>query len=378
MKIGIITYHAAYNYGSVLQAYATQTAIKTLGYDTKIINYRMDEQAEYYQHMYRTKYGIKTFIKDLALFPLHRQRQTRAKRFESFFKEKFKLTAEINGPEQFIKQVAAFDIAVSGSDQIWNKHSCELEHNDWRFMNPYLLKGFTGRKVSYASSIGNMTDSELQKIVPELQQFDVLSFRESSSAKKMSEFLDCSIQTVLDPTFLLTKDDWINSLDLHNEAKEQYILYYSLSGPKKISLFIPNLLNFAKKSGHFVKIITPFSYLPYPDKRLEYHFEYGPIEFLNALYNAKAVITDSYHGTILSVNFKKDLYSICSKGGAEFRKTDILARLGMKDRIITDINDIVYKNFKLIDYDSVYRKLDVLRQESYNYLRKAFDTGDKQ
>ena len=369
LLIGIITYHSAYNFGSVFQAYATQVAVKRIAGEATIINYRMVEQQHFYYPLYRTHYGVKTWAKDRMQLFAHKKRCLRRERFEKFIAEYFTLTQQVREPEEVFELWQNFHIMISGSDQIWNKHSCELEHNEWRYMDPYLLKGFQGRRISYASSVGNMTDMELQSILPELQQFDVLAFRESTSAKKMTTLLDRPVETVLDPTFLLTKDDWIAYLQLQRACKERYILAYFLCGPKKLAQLLPTLLRFAKKRECKVKLLTPFSYIPYPDKRVEYHPEYGPIEFMNALYNAEAVVTDSYHGTILSVNFGKDFYSNCKSGGSEFRKTDILGRLGLQDRIIHDVAIIPKLDMPSIDYTDVYAKLDALRQHSLNYLK---------
>lgn len=371
MKTGILTYHSAYNYGSVLQAYATQNALASLDCPANLINYRMDEQKRFYQSLYRTSFGVKTWIKDLLQVPCHLGRQLRAKRFEDFFEKYLLSTEELSDPKEVASHWQQYDIIISGSDQIWNKHSCELQHNDWRYMDPYLLKGFGGRKISYASSVGNMTDMELQRILPELKQFNALSFRESVSAERMANLLERPVETVLDPTFLLSKDDWITRLQLQKEYKEKYILAYFLCSPRQFIQLLPVLSGFAKKFDSKVKLVAPFAYLPYLNKRVEYHSEFGPLEFLNALYNAEAILTDSYHGTILSVNFGKEFYSICKPGGTEFRKTDILGRLGLQNRIIHDAVTIPELALAPIDYNDVYDKLANLRRHSMNYLKAA-------
>ena len=378
MKTGVLTYHSAYNYGSVLQAYAMQKALASLNYPADLINYRMDEQRRFYQPLYRTNFGVKTLMKDLLQVPCHTKRQLRAERFEDFFRRHLLMTEEFSEPEEVASNWQQYDTIISGSDQIWNKHSCELAHNDWRYMEPYLLKGFEGRKISYASSVGNMTDDELQRILPELRQFDALSFREAMSAERMADLLDRLVETVLDPTFLLTKNEWIKRLQLQRENKEGYILAYFLRGPKKLAQLLPALSRIAKKLDCKVKLVTPFAYLPYPNKRIEYHLEYGPIEFMNALYNAESVVTDSYHGTILSVNFDKEFYSICMSGGAEFRKTDLLNRLGLQERIIHDAAEIPELNLSPIDYTAVYARLADMRQHSMDYLIASLSGTSRQ
>lgn len=369
-KVGIITFHSAYNYGSVLQAYATQEAINSLGYEAEIINYRLEEQKKVYSNL-RFKYGYKELIKDLTLLPIYSKRNSKYKKFEDFIERKMNTSSICRTPEDVYNLYDEYEIAVSGSDQIWNKHSLELEHIDWNYMNPYLLKNFNGRKISYASSTANMSDEELKKIIPEIKKFQAVSMRERSSAKKISALAEMEVSSVLDPTFLLKKDDWIKKLNL-NKTKGKFILYYSLGGLKRFKKIEKTLIEVAKNNNCKIFVVTPFCCV----KKNEYFdplADCGSIEFLNAIYNANSIITDSYHGTTLSVNFGKNVFSLCKKGGSEFRKTDILNRIGMKDRIITNPNDLVNKKFEKINYESVYENLDKLRNKSLCYLKNALE-----
>ena len=201
--IGIITYHSAYNYGSAFQAYATQRAVETLGFDAEIINYRMLEQRRFYSLYKPFKFGKSAVAKDLLQLPIHAKRKKRQQEFEKFFSGFMKLSKEFSEPKDIAQIWNKYDIVISGSDQIWNKHSCELEHNDWKYMEPYLLKGYAGKKISYASSTASMNDSELNRILPYIKQFSYISMREKSSAERMTKLLGRQVENVLDPTFLL-------------------------------------------------------------------------------------------------------------------------------------------------------------------------------
>lgn len=370
-KTGIITYHAAYNYGSVLQAFATQKVVETLNQDVEIVNYRMLEQRRFYSLYRPFEFGKSAVAKDLLQLPIHAKRKKRQQEFEKFFSGFMKLSKEFSEPKDIAQIWNKYDIVISGSDQIWNKHSCELEHNDWRYMEPYLLKGYAGKKISYASSTASMNDSELNRILPYIKQFSYISMREKSSAERMTKLLGRQVENVLDPTFLLTAEQWKKNLKITGILNTPYVLYYSLGGIKKISSHLKSVKDFANKMGCILIVVTPFAWYPSSDSTIENHPEYGPVEFLSALNGAKAVVTDSYHGTILSINFNKEFYSICGSGRSEFRKTDILERLGLQDRIIYDPNGIVEKKFEPIDYDKVNEKLDRFRKHSLNYLKRA-------
>ena len=369
-KIGIITFHSAYNYGSVLQAFATQECVKKLGFQPEILNYRLAEQKKVYSNL-RISYGVKDLIRDITLLPMLRERNQKYASFEKFFREKLILSKEFSEPKEAKEIWKQYPAVISGSDQIWNKHAIELEHAAWKYMKPYLLEGYNGKKISYASSTASMTQEELERIKPFLLKFSHIAMREPSSSEKIGALLGKQVESVLDPTFLLNKNDWINALQLQKKPN-RHIVYYSLGGLKRFHAIKPVLEEISKREGCKIRLFMPFCYTV-PNKMFEPHPECGPIEFLQNIYQAKKVITDSYHGTILSVNFGKDVYSVCKNGGSEFRKTDILKMLGMKDRIITRPEQLVRKQFAPIDYQAVDAKLHELRTHSISYLASALE-----
>lgn len=369
MSVGIITYHAAYNYGSVLQAYATLYAVEKLGFSAKIVNYRPVEQRKFYEPMFRTNYGIRTFVKDFQMLLYCKDRKVRMERFEHFIRDQLELTEEVRFPDEAEATFMQFDTMISGSDQILNKHSCELDRVGWEYMDPYLLKGFEGRKVSYATSIANMSDEELGNIIPELKKIQHISLRELSSVGRLASLLGRELTFVADPTFLLSAQEWKNALGISEDGKE-HILYYSLRSIKIQKERKKELEALAEKENSKIVVITPFS-APFSAKKcFEYHYEYGPTDFLNMIVKSKMVVTDSYHGTILPVNFGKSVYSICSNIGSEFRKTDILNYLGLGDRVIHTISEI---NPQAISpaTDVIQERIRTLREKSMNYLRSA-------
>jgi len=372
-KVGIITYHSAYNFGSVLQALATQEAINSLGFKADIVNYRMKRQKQYYQKLYRTAFGAKTFIKDFIMMPVMGKRIQRAKAFEQFIESRLNLTKEFELPEAAMEVFADYPCIISGSDQIWNFHSNELEGQSFDYIRPYLLDGYSGKKVSYASSVSNMTDAELDSIIGYIKDFDFVSFREFSSNNKINKKYGLESINVPDPTFLLKKGDWVNLLNLEVRSEEKYILYYSLRSYKPQKERSEQLKLISDKTRLKVKVVTPFVYFPYSDSRLESHPEFGPIEFISAIMNAEMIITDSYHGTILSANFGKTFYSICENVGSEFRKTDILKMIGLEGQIVGSVDEVLRKIEQLIDYGTVNEKIDNLRTVGYTYLKKAID-----
>ena len=368
-KIGIITFHCSYNYGSVLQAYALQKYIMNNDYDVKVIDYQSRNYDMYHLFkLWMLKHPVKLIAENKHINRLIRRKHN----FLRFINDSMNLTDKTYSYNDDLTVLNdEFDVFIAGSDQIWNKHSLELEHIDWNFMDPYLLKGYHGKKISYASSIANMNDWEIKRILPEINDFALLSMREETSAKKVSNYLKRNVISVLDPTFLLTKEEWIQTLHLNRDNKK-FILFYSLHGITKFNKIKNTLIELSKARNCKILTITPFCYIK-KSKYFEPHPEFGPHEFIESVYNSNTVITDSFHGTILSINFGKDVYSLCDKNGSEFRKIDVLKQLGMNERIIFNASNLIRKNFQELDYKKIYSVLEDMRNKSILYLKKALE-----
>ncbi|WP_294157302.1 polysaccharide pyruvyl transferase family protein [uncultured Clostridium sp.] len=361
MKIGIITYHSAYNFGSVLQAAATQYAVNKLGYETEILNYRMESQYDFYK--LSRKKGIKSIIKKLLYGKKIKELEERELRFEKFITEKMNLTDEFSKPESVKLFYRDFDTIISGSDQIWNKHSNELCNVDWKYMNPYILKDFNGRRISYASSIVNMTTEELNKIKEQLKLFYAISCREVSASKRLEKILNKDVCTVCDPTLLLNKEEWSLYFEKEPIIREDYILFYSLSSFKRINSVIKKIEN--RINNMKIVVLSPLAPVILSQKSY-IMYNAGPEEFLNLINNAKCVITDSYHGTIFSINFGVDFYYLEDIKKNEVRVRDILNTLKITGRKVTNINQINIE--KHVDYKLVNEHIKEYRKASMEYL----------
>ena len=371
---GLITYHSAYNFGSMLQAYATQQTIEKLGYSCEMINYRMKSQKEFYT-LIRTRYGLNNMVNDLLLIPEMRQRRLRAAKFEDFMAKYMKLSKEYSEPEQLTELRDAYDVVVSGSDQIWNKLSNELARADFKYITPYFLEQFNGHKISYASSLAGMNDEDLKKAEPLIREFAHISMREDEAAKRMEKLLGREVASVLDPTFLLTKEEWDEHLRLgSNNNLQDYYLFYSLNGGKhgytETNTILHNIEDgLCKDRNRKIVTITPFLHIKKTD-RIRPQVNIGPRGFLSLIRNASEIITNSYHGTILSVNLNKPVVSLCNVGAADNRKVDVLNKLGLNSQVINSVEEIGRVEDP-IDYEAVNEKLAVLRQASIDYLENS-------
>ncbi len=370
-SVGIITFHAAYNFGSALQAYALQEAVKRAGCAPKIINYRMKAQKRYYA-LLRPWYGPRTFAKDVMQVSVLRERSVRRKRFEDFMKRYMRLTDEFADPNETSRFANRFDCVISGSDQIWNSHACELENQPFAYMFPYLLCGVTKPKFSYASSIVNMKDSELARLCPYLRRFRFLSVRERSSCGRLQKATGMKVANVLDPTLLFSGDEWRKMMRIQTRQEKSGIVFYTLGGYNTVAQMKPLLMELAESMKERVTVLTPNCCVMWKKgEPFENHPEFGPVEFLNALENAKLVVTDSYHGTILSADLNRPFYSVVYGGASDFRKTDLLETLGLSGRVIRGGASVRALPQETIDFGPVNQALELLRKNSWNYLKQS-------
>jgi hypothetical protein len=369
MNAGLITYHAAYNYGSVLQAFATQVMLERLGCKCHVINYRFKGQKDFYT-IVRTKYGLKIFLLDAIQFPAFKDKRIRQNKFESFIGKNLNLTELIDDPDNMEQIANLFDIYISGGDQIWSKYSSELYHEDWRWMNPYLLVFTNKKKISYATSIGSMNRDDLFRIKSALCKYSHIAVRENSAAETLSNFLSRKINYVLDPTLLLDAHDY-NSLIELPRYNEKFILYYTLRGFKEVSRQRKDLLKLSVKYQMPIYAITPFCYF-LNSKNYINVISAGIEEFLGYIKSSQLVITDSFHGSAFSIIFQKKFYSICKGWDTDYRKSELLNCLGLNNRISNSISDcdIVLD----IDYCEVEQKLNELKKESLKYLNNALES----
>lgn len=373
-KIGIITYHAAYNFGSQLQAFATQRIITELGYDNDIINYRLPNQIHYYGDLVTTRFGWQVFIKRSLWFSETKQRKIRAKRYENFINTKFQLGNQtFHTYEELQNADLDYSILLVGSDQVWNEH-CVAEF--WT-EPPQSIRGYfldfennkDIKRIAFSSSIGAMTEYEISKYLPQLSKFQSISVREKETADLLSRLLDRNVINTIDPTLMLNREEWCNELlsDVPDEPEKNYVLLYTLlKNPVKAIRFEKQVKAFAKERQ--VICLSPFIGTHIPG--IIVRNDAGPIEFLQLLKNADCVVTDSFHGTAFSVNFGKPFYSI-NPNNKDKRKSQLLDRVGLGSQFITDQEKLLSLPIPDIDFSIPHLRLAALREESLNYLKSA-------
>lgn len=357
-KCAILTLHTPHNFGAMLQAYALQTAVESLGHSCEIIDFGFHAEAP--RIFYKTSV-IKQLPHTLLCMRYYRAHKIRHYKFVAFSDRFIKRTMPYKSAEDLLNKPPNHDVLLCGSDQIWNP-----TRNP--FHPVYFLK--FGRsdavRIAYAPSFGvksidNIHHTRLREL---LDGIDCLSCRERSGTELITNLTGRTATHVLDPTLLLPASHWRSIATKPEKISEKYLLVYALDNSptliesvSAISIAL-NLPVVCIQTG----IRTP----PFPCKSIIR--EAGPLEFLGYMANAEFVITNSFHGSAFSILFQKPFFSPTHTTGNE-RMQDLFTSLGIQN--IQDLKAFRKSISNPIDYRNVSLLLDIRRETSLNFLSKG-------
>lgn len=365
MRIRTLTCHDVYNYGASLQAYALMKWLQNQGHDVQIIDYKPEYMCDDYsfwilpQYVRENKNVKKNIFLHLAyslyLFRKRFATWRRIKPFKIFKAQYLKCTRVYKTLNDLRLDPPASDIYIAGSDQIWNVNL--TVGNDPAF---YLDFGDSNiKRISYAASFAleSIPDNKIKDVYEKLCNLDSISVREEQGLKILSG-LNLHGQIVADPVFLLARYDWISIIGNPIIKKMKYIFVYDLYASedeiKEVS--------FSLKKKYNIPIVVVNGKLPisYGDITIS---NAGPIEFLNYLYNAAFVVTDSFHASAFSIIFNKP-FAVFNHKENRSRIIDLLNETGLITRYNTSTS---LEN--VIDWNGVNERIDVLVQNSKSYLK---------
>ena len=356
IKVGIVTFHNAHNYGAVLQAYGLHRKLELLGIKSEFIQDKNDLVGKKYQLFPDfKKCSFLGFVKSWLLLLLDYKRKS--KRFSGFndFITNYLPTYDLN------KGVVSYSHVALGSDQIWNfnitKGLQEIYFGEDDNINSNYI-------FSYAASMGNgmVKPNFTEQYKNKLSHLNNFGVREKSCAGEIkSKFgLDSTIN--VDPTLLLEKEEWDKLVPLDNKSEEPYLLVYEVEKNPNTSQVVEDIKN---KMGLKVKVILA------KIKRGEDKGNIttaSPQDFLRLFKNASFVVTTSFHGTVFSIINEIPFYTVKFNNKIDLRAAGLLESLDLEERHINNVNDITNVD---LDFHEPNNKLIELRAKSTNYLKKA-------
>lgn len=366
MRIGIVTFHRADNYGAVLQNYALIKALREMNEDAETIDYRCPEIEKNYQlrnkpivSLFRPK-SIFTALK----YPFAiRKEQVRKEKFEEFRHTYIPMTKSYT-EEELRKNAPEFDAYIAGSDQIWNGLIFKGKHN------PIYTLEFApeGKRIAYAVSSGN---SELipQDSYAAISEFNHIMARERELQLMLREKLGIKADLCVDPVFLLDQKTW-KSMLVDRKVSGQIFLYRvgrGTQGAVDIARY------YQKKCGG--KIVYPMPF----DRKIgvfsDCRYTAGPLDFLQMIGESEFIIASSFHAVAFSLILEKDFVVLPQKD-TNSRVKDLLKLVGLENRMFETFEDyrVSCTSLKSIDYSTVRKTIKEERERSLLLLRKALDT----
>lgn len=366
MKVAVITRHAISNYGSLLQTMATQKVIENLGHSCEIIDYVREDESCEKQELTLLKQKpnwYKNFIKRILYLALRQPESIIAgRKFERAQKEYLKLSKRYVSLEQLSDDKPKADVYLTGSDQVWGPVS------NGTYDSAYCLS-FTDqddKRVAYASSFGRMkmTNQIEMYFKKWISRYSRVAVREDS-AVAMLKGLGIDSEQVLDPTLLLSSEEWGSYVA--PAPKGKYVLVYQLHNDKELSEYAKKVAS--KKNVPLIRVSASmhqfirggkFVCLP----KLE--------NFLSYIKNAECMITDSFHGTAFAINFNTPFVEVLPQNGTSTRNVSILQLTGLEHRILKDVNNVELAN-EVVDFSYANVVIKEKRDESLSILRKYIE-----
>lgn len=365
-RIGVLTFHMAHNYGAMLQAYALPTAVQKLGFACEVIDYRFPyidswSRIERWNDLIE-KYGLfwggMRFVNRM-LHGYYSKHNMHIK-FDAFERNMIPHSEKIYRSKVELNHMP-YDAILFGSDQIWN---AALTNG---IAEEYIggFECFAGtRKIAYAASCGTSDFQEESRAVYDdyLKDFYAIGVREEKFQKTLfSRGYDA--KCVLDPTLLLTADDWKKIIPEKKEVHlNNYLLLYAFDEDETI---YDLTREYAKKHGLEIVVVA------YKEKSamrgMKVRTNCGPLEFLSLFFFAKHIVTTSFHGTVFSILFHKDFHCIPHPQYHE-RTDSLLEMFGLENH---NVNELAAFHDIETDWETVDEMLKNKRTLSISFLEST-------
>lgn len=380
MKIGIVTFHSAHNYGAVLQAWSLQEYLKQQGHEVEIVNFRLAVIDKIYRLTYRTKRQLCSVeaVNNAANTVYYKARcasyritdpakSEKYRKFERFIKKVLPVTKEFNNLKDLRLANLKYDVLIAGSDQIWNATMM-------KGINPAYFLQFGNRdalRVSYAASIGtDEVPAQYQLLFKRyLRDIDVISVREKKAKEQLQQLTDRKIDIVADPTFLLEQRDF-DKLKKNPAVSGKYIYVHNVHLER-----VDDALNsVVEEVSQRLNLPVIHNWKTKVYKNEAGHFTGGIEEFLGYVSQAEYVITNSFHCTVFALIYQRDFITVPHFKHPD-RMRNLLEELGIPEHLIGDGKKVPkdMKDLK-IDYRAVEDRRQAMGMSAKAFLEDALQT----
>lgn len=334
------------NYGQILQCYAMQYLVKGKGYQPIVIQYRRKDNRDLVMYNFSNKTALGRLLNEryesyYNLKVIEGKSTPRVRKFKEFIGKYISLSAPCYTKKMVEEMTKECEVLICGSDQIWNPI----------WFDPIWFLDFgksDQKRIAFApSGIFYETPEFIkcyQKMGALIEKLDEVSVREEISAEILRKYVKREIKVQKDPTLCLNSEQWDQVAD-ERLIKEDYVFCYIIGSISPYQLILRTL----KKKYHVQKVI----YIPTNKlietgfKEFEKYEDAGPAQFLSLIKYAKAVCTDSFHGTVLAIEYGVPFYNVSRvhKGteafGGKERIENALKELGKTERWVKNVRDVI-------------------------------------
>ena len=380
--IGLVTCYFHHNYGSMLQAYATEMIMQQMGLPFQTIackapiNYMQENKILYIikklliadWKMRLGKMKIERAKKENPMFA--KNWEIRNKAFDQFAETFFHVSPYCKNREELTKMAENYSAFLVGSDQLWRTDSVEHGYYTLEWVPDHI------RKIAYSTSIGvkEVPWFQVEKNKRFMNRFDHIALREQSACDLVYKLTGRKVPVVLDPTLLFTGDQWLEIQQQEPLTDGKYIFCYLLGDNPSQRDFIKQV---KEKTGYKIVALQQLDdYIPSDEGFADEAPYVGPREFLNYIRNAEFVFTDSFHCSVFSILYKKNFFTFSrfaegAKQSTNTRIDNLLHITGLEDRRMTKdktVDGVINYNGS---FDGVDARLNAYRKSSMEYLYKA-------
>ena len=366
MKVGILTFYFGRNYGALLQAYGLRKAIESLGHEVVVVHYIPQHFSGFMSPVETSLFrlGWRSYGPRLVV-----ERRLRTYHFNRFKRNALRLTRRCKNKQDLIRLASEIDVLVVGSDQVWNLNN--LDYKDFCYFLDF-PKPQGSRYISYAACCGQKDQplTLLATVSSFLAEFDSISVRNDFTAEFLKKLTNQTPAIVADPTLLIAYDD----VEDGYVPISSYILVYVLE-QKSINEYAKIISEVNDKLGLPVWSIADGNQMwqdkPFPGADKNW-FGISPGRFLSLIKHASCVLTDSFHGTIFSIKYKRPFVALNDGGWRNMRMIDLANRycIGHRFNSIYSVIDLALL-LRADDLELVTKRFDDHKVLSYDFLQSS-------
>lgn len=387
-KVAIVSCYFMKNYGSMLQAYATQKILDEMGVDneTICIDGLSGEIKKAKLKYFFGKVLDKDVLKNKFIVVKHKTFERinfngfkgniylRNKSFEKFSK-RFNISCKYTSFKDLNMKCKNYSHVIVGSDQLWLPSNIAADYYTLNWVPDEI------NKISYATSFGvSKLDKKFEKLAEKfLKRINYLSVREKSGKDLIKNISGINAQVVCDPTLLFTGEDWMEIQNNKSIIDGNYIFCYFIGNNPEHRNFAKEL---KKNTGYKIVALQHIDEYIFSDEKFadESPYNIDPSDFINLIRNAQYVCTDSFHGSVFSILNSKRFFAFrrfksTNKGSTNSRLDSLFNLLELEDRLLNGNENIREYLEKTIDYDAVHKKLSDFRNESKKFLKEALEVS---